>query len=118
MGKVNTWGTIFPRRTRFSNGPEEISNAAEQKSTYLTDGDGRVSEEEKLVDAGNEDGPNETDDPSAEGRRWHRGIIRVGNRRTDFWIWGFVLKGKGRWVKVWVVKFVDSNALFMLRVFR
>jgi hypothetical protein len=68
-----------------------------------------------LVHAGNEDCPDETDDPSTEGRRRHRGIIRVGNRRTDFWIWGFILKRKGGWVKVWVVVFIDSNALLMLQ---
>jgi hypothetical protein len=37
-------------------------------STNRTDGDGRVSEKEELVHAGNEDSPNETDDPSTEGR--------------------------------------------------
>ena len=85
--------------------------------TNLTDGDGGVSEEKELVHAGNEDSPDETDDPSTESRRRHRGIVCVGNRRTDFWIWGFILKGKGGWVKVWVVKFIDGDALLVLRVF-
>jgi len=40
----------------------------QKKSTNLTDGDGGVSEEEKLVHAWDEDCPYETDDPSTEGR--------------------------------------------------
>jgi len=68
-----------------------------------------------LVHAGNEDGPDETDDPSTEGRRRHRGIICVGNGRTDFWIWGLILKRTGRWVKIWVVIVLDRNALRVSR---
>jgi hypothetical protein len=88
-----------------------------KKSTNLTDGDGGESKEEELVHAGNDDGPDETDDPSTEGRRRHGGIICVGDRRTDFWIRGFILERKGRWVKVWVVVSIDSNVV-MLRIFR
>jgi hypothetical protein len=52
-----------------------IRVSKEQKSlkrrgtnTNLRDGDRGVSEMEKLVHTGNEDDPNETDDPSTEGR--------------------------------------------------
>jgi hypothetical protein len=79
--------------------------------TYLTDADGGVSKEEELVHAGNEDSPHKTEDPSTEGRRRHRGIICVGDRRTDFWIWGFILKLRRRWVKIWVIVVIDSNVL-------
>ena len=78
--------------------------------TNLVDVDGGVSEEEELVHARNEDSPNKTEDPSTDGRRRHRGIICVGDRRTDFWIWGFILECWGSWVKIWVVV-VDSNVL-------
>jgi hypothetical protein len=83
--------------------------------TNLIDGDGGVSEIEELVHAGNEDGPNKTDDPSTKGRRRHGGIVCVGNRRTDFWIWGFILKLRGRWVKIWVIVVIDSNVLSVAR---
>jgi hypothetical protein len=79
--------------------------------TNRTDGDGGVSEKEELVHARNEDSPNKTEDPSTEGRRRHRGIICVGNRTTDFWIRRFILKHRGRWVKIWVVVVVDSSVL-------
>jgi hypothetical protein len=78
--------------------------------TNLINIDGGVSEIEELVQAGNEDSPKKTDDPSTEGRRRHRGIICVGNRSTDFRIWGFILKHRGGWVKIGVVV-IDSNVL-------
>ena len=49
--------------------------------------DGRISEEEEAVDTRKDDGPNETDNPSAESRRRHCRIIGIGNRRPDFNIW-------------------------------
>jgi hypothetical protein len=55
--------------------------------TNLMDNDVGESEKEELVYAWNEDRPNETNHPSTEGRCWHSGIICVGNRSTDFWIW-------------------------------
>jgi hypothetical protein len=106
-------GGKLSRRIRFNNwDPETETETPWGKFlTNLNDGDGGVSEREELVHAGNEDSPNKTDDPSTEGRRWHRGIVCVGNRRTDFGIWGFILKLRGRWVKIWVVVVVDSNVL-------
>jgi hypothetical protein len=113
------WGKSVPGGQSFLKGLDLDSKRHRKRScTNLTDGDGGVSKEKELVHAGNEDSPDETDDPSTEGRRRHRGIVCVGNRRTDFWIRGFILKGKGGWVKVWVVKFIDGDALLMLRVFR
>jgi hypothetical protein len=38
-----------------------------QRNTDPTDGDGRVSEKEELVDTGDYDGPNETNYPCAKG---------------------------------------------------
>ena len=81
-----------------------------KKSTNRSNAYGGVSEEEKLIYAGDKDCPDETNHPSTEGRRRHGWIICVGNGRMDFWIWGFILKRKGRWVKIWVVVVPDSNA--------
>ena len=115
IGKLNSTGTSLSCRIRFSNwGPKRETETRWGKwFTNLVDGDGGVSEIEELIYAGKEDSPNKTDDPSADGGRRHGGIIRVGNRTTDFWIWGFILKHRGRWVKIWVVVVVvvDSNVL-------
>jgi hypothetical protein len=106
-------GKYLSRRIRFSNWDPKgrPETRGENVFTNLIDGDGGVSEIEELVHAGKDDSPNETDDPSTEGRRRHRGIICVGNRRTDFWIWGFILKHRRRWVKIWVIVVIDSNVL-------
>ena len=82
-----------------------------KKITNLTDEDGGVSESEELIQAGDEDSPNKTDCPGTECRRRHLGIICVGNRNTDFRIWGFILKYRGRRVKIRVVVVVDDNIL-------
>jgi hypothetical protein len=87
-----------------------LKQPREMGFTNLIDLDGGVSEVEDLVYAGNEDSPHETDGPSTEGRRWHLGIICVGNSSTDFWIWGLILKHRCRGVKIRVVV-VDSNVL-------
>jgi hypothetical protein len=106
-------GKSLSRRIRFSNWDpkRETETPWGNYFTNLTDVDGGVSEKEELVHAGKDDCPNKTDDPSTDGRRRHRGIICVGNRRTDFWIWGFILKHRRRWVKIWVVIVIDSNVL-------
>jgi hypothetical protein len=106
-------GKTLYRRIRFSNrdSKRETEMTWGNRFTNLIDGDVGVSEIEELVHARNEDSPNETNDPSTDGRRRHRGIICVGNRRTDFWIWRFILKHRGRWVKIWVIVVIDSNVL-------
>ena len=75
------------------------------------DGDGRISEEEELVDARDNDGPHETDDPSAERRRGHRGIVGVGHRGPDFWIWRFIFELDGTGVDIGIVKVIEDVAL-------
>jgi hypothetical protein len=106
IGRLNNIGKYLSRKIRFSNWDKK-----ETENTNRTDDDGGESEIEELVHSGKDDSPNKTDDPSTEGRRRHRGIICVGNRTTDFWIWGFILKHRGRWVKVWVIVVVDRNVL-------
>ena len=70
-GKSAPGGQSFLEGLDSARGPKRLKMLRNKKSTNLIDGDGGVSEEEKLVHAGNEDGPDETDDPSTEGRRWH-----------------------------------------------
>ena len=112
IGRLKSIGTDLSRRIRFSNrGPKRTKNRWKIKFTNLTDGDGGVSEIEELIHAGNEGSQNKTDDPSTDCRRRHGGIICVGNRRTDFWIWGFILKHRDRWVKIRVMIFINSNVL-------
>jgi hypothetical protein len=110
-------GIFLSRRIRFSNWDpkRETETLWGNFFTNLIDADGGESKEEELVHAGNEDSPNKTEDPSTEGRRRHRGIICVGNRRTDFWIRGFILNHRGRWVKIWVIVVIDSNVLSAAR---
>ncbi len=66
------WNNLFSQ-DRFSNqGPKKGRlKRRGKKNTHLGNVDGGVSEEEELVRARNEDGPDETDDPSTEGRRRH-----------------------------------------------
>ena len=87
MWKLNTNGTSFSRKIQFSRRKRNKLLKRRGTNTYLSDEDSRVSKEEELVYAGNEDNPNETNDPGTEGRRWHGGIICVGDGRTNFWIW-------------------------------
>ena len=81
------------------------------RETHLGDGNCGVSEEKELVDAGNEDSPHETDDPSPESGARHRGIIRVGDRGSDFRIWRLLLERRRRKVEIRVVIIVDGNVL-------
>ena len=80
-------GKYLSRKNRFINWDRK----RDTENAYRTGGDGGESEIEELIHARKEDSPNKTDNPSTEGRRRHRGIICVGNRRTDFWIWGLIL---------------------------
>lgn len=94
-------------------GDTKKDSIAAESSTNLRYCDGGVSEEEELVYAGNQDGPNEPDDPGSEGGRRHRGIICVGNRRTDFWIRRLVLERSYRRVKIWVVVVIRGDFEFL-----
>lgn len=60
-------------------------------STYTADGDRGIAEEEKLVQAGDDNGPNKTEHPGADGRDWDIGVIRVRNSGTDLWVRRVVL---------------------------
>lgn len=50
--------------------------------TYAGNGDGRIAEEEELVEAGDDNGPDEADEPCAGGRTGHVGVVCVGDGGT------------------------------------
>jgi hypothetical protein len=108
LGDSTAWGKTY---LAFSNWDVKRETETPWGDTHLTDEDGGVSQIEELVHAGDENCPNKTDDPRTQGRRWHRGIICVGNRSTDFWIWGFILERRSRWVKIWVIVVINSYVL-------
>ena len=60
-------------------------------TTYPAHGDTRKAEEEELIHAGNDDGPNQPNNPAAQGGHRHGRIVGVGDRRADLWIRRVVL---------------------------
>jgi hypothetical protein len=71
MWKLNTNGTTFSRKIQIiqiSRGKQNKLLKRRGTNTYLSDEDSGVSKEEELVQAGNEDNPNETNNPSTERR--------------------------------------------------
>lgn len=74
-------------------GPETEEGEGDELGDDARDGDGGISEEEELVQAGDEDGPAETDDPCAEGVDGHVGVVCVGDGGPDFRVRGVVLEG-------------------------
>ena len=65
-------------------GPETDERERDELGDDARDGDGGISEEEELVEAWDEDGPAETDEPGAEGVDRHAGVVGVGDGRPDF----------------------------------
>ena len=62
-------------------------------NTYATNGDRRVPEEEELVQAGDEHGPADTDQPGPECVDRDRGVIGVRDGGTNLWVRRVVLWG-------------------------
>jgi len=108
-GKVNSWGTIFYGQYLIQQ--TGYNRFKQRWKTNRGNCDGRISEVKELVGTRDENSPNETDDPGAEGRTRHRGIIGIGNRGPDFGIWGFIFKRECRRVEIGVVEVVDNNVL-------
>ena len=54
-----------------------------REQTYSGDRDGGIPEEEELVHAGEDDGPDETDGPSAECVHRHVRIVGVSDGRSN-----------------------------------
>ncbi len=60
-------------------------------TTYPTDCDTWIAEEEKLIHAGDDDRPDEPDDPCTQRGHRHGRVIGVGDRRAHLRIGGIVL---------------------------
>jgi hypothetical protein len=79
--------------------------------TYRANVDRGIYKIEELVHTRHNDCPNQTDDPNSECGRRHCGIIGVGNRGSDFSIWGIIVSYEGREIKIGVVKVISSDIL-------
>ena len=73
-------GNVSRRATYYLiSGQAAESSVDTDTSTYAADVDGRVTKEEELVHAWYYHSPDNTHDPSPDGRRWHVKVIRVGD---------------------------------------
>ena len=54
-----------------------------KNDAHIANSDGRIPEEEELVEASHDDGENETDYPGANGVDGHAGVIRICYGRAD-----------------------------------
>ena len=79
-GKEISWATIY------TNDKSVWARRHGTMNTYTSDGNGRIAEEEELVEAGDDNGPYETDKPCAEGGAGHVWVVGVGDGRTDLGI--------------------------------
>jgi hypothetical protein len=93
-------------------GPGATNRVREQLGDEATDRDGRVPEEEELVEAGDDDRwkvsfsnvncksskrlltERNADNPSAQGAAGHIGVVGVGDGRTDLRVGRVVLEGR------------------------
>jgi hypothetical protein len=73
--------------------PETEEREGDELRDNARDGNGWEAEEEELVEAGDDDGPNEANEPSTEGVDGHVWVICVGYSRPDFRVRGIVLEG-------------------------
>jgi hypothetical protein len=64
-------------------GPETEDREGDQLSHYGANGDRRIAEEEELVETGDENSPEDTDEPSSEGVYGHIWVIGVCDGRPD-----------------------------------
>lgn len=86
----------------------------QQLSHDSADADRRESEEEKLIETGNDDGPRQSNSPSAEGRDGHVEVVGVCYRRSHFWVRTLVVESnKMLFVQIRVVECGTSNFLAM-----
>lgn len=59
--------------------------------TYAAHGDAREAEEEELIHAGDNDSPNNTNDPDAQGGDRHTRVVGVSDRRANLGIGRVIL---------------------------
>lgn len=87
------------------SGGEATDGERQKLSDETRDGDRGITEEEELVEAGDEDGPRQTDNPGAEGVDGHVWVVGVGYRRTDLGVGRVVLDiAKHGFVEVGVIE--------------
>ena len=60
-------------------------------ATYTTDSDRGIAEEEELVEAGDEHGPADANEPCPESVNGNGGVIGICDGSSDFRVWGVVL---------------------------
>lgn len=89
---------------------EGSSREIDYRITYTTDGDRRISEEEELIQTGDQDGPNDSDEPSTNGGDRDVRVVRVRDGGTDFRIWRVVLCKDSSTMRITTSKRRTNNA--------
>ena len=92
------------------------SRTAEGKRKQLCDNprycDGRIAEIKELVGSRNDNGPDNADNPSAQGVDWHFGVVCIGNCRAHFGVRTIIsVSIEMAFVQVGVVKLSTGNLL-------
>ena len=59
--------------------------------TYTANRDRRIPEEEELVQTGNEDSPDNTNEPGSESVDRHQGVVGVGDGGSNLRVRGVIL---------------------------
>lgn len=78
-------------RSRVHGGVQPGHARRRRDETYAGNHEGGITEIVELVDAGEDDGPEYAEDPSAEGVDGHGLVIVVCDGGTDLWIGRVVL---------------------------
>ena len=101
--KILTLGTMRAQRRTMGNeincattydSYEMRTGTVRTRDTYTTDRDRGEAEEKELIESGDEDGPDETDEPRPESTAGHVCVVRVSDGRTNLGIRGVILYNK------------------------
>lgn len=79
------------RSTVHGGGHTGYARRRRKRGTYIGDHEGGIAEIVELVDAGEDDSPEDSEEPGAEGVDGHGLVIVVCDGGTDFWIGRVVL---------------------------
>ena len=71
-----------------------------KSDAHIANSDGRIPEEEELVHAGDEDGPDDTNHPCTEGVDRHGRVVGVGDGGADLGVGRVILCGLKRMVSM------------------
>ena len=82
---------------------------SKNEQTYAANGDRGIPEEEELVHAGDDDGPDDTYEPCTEGFDRHVRVVGVGDGGADLGIWGIILEEQSILVEVGVLELRDGE---------